>query len=75
MAHYDQDVVFVSEYKPNKKPVLKPADDKLINAKRTELEQMIYSLYEISNDQEKSDFLKNSGSPIKQFMSIIAKAS
>ncbi len=32
---------------------------------------MVYSLYEIQNDQEKSEFLKNSGSPIKQFMSII----
>lgn len=47
-------------------------DDKLIIAKKIELEQIIFSLYEISNDQEKSEFLKNTGSPIKQFMNIIA---
>lgn len=56
--HYDEDVEFVSDFQPKRKDIAIVADDKEIEAKKTELEHMIYSLYEIKNDQEKKDFLK-----------------
>lgn len=82
ITHYDEDVEFVSDKKPEAKgtinlPVVlvQNYDDKQLKAKETLIEQMVYSLYELNSEDDKKQFLKAEASPISQFLIIIGTAN